>query len=99
MSSEESSPPPSTSPSTHNNQKATRNNNVQIPNIKLLLKDNFTYKKCYRCQQLGSFQCEHSTKYRDELKEMKEAKGKLSFVFFLFQMICSMLDYDCFVYF
>ena len=49
--------------------------NVQIPNIKLLLKDNLNSKKCYRCQQLGSFQCEHSTKYRDELKEIKEVKG------------------------
>lgn len=54
---------------------STPRQSVNVPNIKLLLKDNHISKKCYRCQQLNSFICEHSTKYRDEIKGSKNESG------------------------
>lgn len=57
------------------NTNLTPRQSVHIPNMKLLLKDNFLEKKCYRCQQLNSFICEHSTKYRDELRTSKSETG------------------------
>ena len=69
-----SSSPPTTATAKITNANIARHS-VSY-NSKLLLKDNqIMNKKCSRCQQLGSFICEHSTKYRDELKQTLNETG------------------------
>ena len=68
-----SSSPPTTATAKITNANIARHS-VSY-NSKLLLKDNHIHKKCSKCQQLGSFICEHSTKYRDEIKQMHTETG------------------------